>query len=273
MAKAVLNSKIILKTWFTAVILCTLAYAQQPAQTNTSNPQVTFILERMQEAQEGARPAPPYQVIREYRLFSEKAAEPSAEVVAEIDSLSPAEKSFVIQKRVGSGRAEDVVRKILQHETTISTPKQQSESAITGDNYFFTSLGATTLDGNPCYLLGLDPKRKDTELIRGIAWIDARSFQVRHIEGQLARNPSWMLKKVSVSIDFADVRGAWLQTRMEAVADVRFIGIQTLRSQTVDARVGDLVAQNTSNNKRTRNVKRKARNIPAVAITPIESSQ
>jgi hypothetical protein len=274
-ARARLNPKSLLTAWCVVVLLCALAEAQQPAQANSAEDgvQLPFILDQMQKVQSEPRSPIPYQVIREYRLSGEKASEAGSEVVAEIDSISPEEKSFVIQKRVGSGRAEEVVRKILQHETNASTPKQQSESAINSQNYFITYLGASTLNGSSCYLLGLEPRRKDTELVRGKVWVDAHSFQIRHIEGELAKNPSWMLKKVTLKVDFADVRGVWLQTGMEAVADVRFIGTQTLRSQTVDTRVGDLVAHNMPINKRDKNAKRKARNIPAVAIAPVDGSQ
>lgn len=250
-------------------------FGTRSTQLSLTRPNLTGNSARFSSACNNPRltPArPPYQVIRKYRLFGENATEPSSEVIAEIDSLSADEKSFVIRKRVGSSRGEDVVRRILQHETQISTPKQQSEAAINDDNYFITYLGDSTLNGGSCYLLGLEPKRKDTELVRGKAWLDAHSLQVRHIEGQLAKNPSWMLKKITVTVDFAEVRGVWLQTNMQAVADVRFVGTQTLQSQTIDTRIGDLVAQNVPNTRRVKNVKSKTRNIPAVAIAPMDTS-
>ena len=79
-----------------------------------------------------------------------------------------------------------------------------------------------------------------------------------------------MLKKVDVKIDFADVGGAWLQTGMEAVADVRFIGSQTLRSQTVDARVGEVVAQKMSPATRAASRRYRRVGLPATVIVPME---
>jgi hypothetical protein len=76
----------------------------------------------------------------------------------------------------------------------------------------------------------------------GQAWVDENTFQVRRIEGDMAKTPSWMLKKVHVRLDFADVSGTWLQTGMEAVADVRFVGSQTLQSKTLAYRVATQVA-------------------------------
>jgi hypothetical protein len=79
---------------------------------------------------------------------------------------------------------------------------------------------------------------------------------VRQIEGEIAKTPSWWLKRVHVKIEFADVEGTWLQTSMEAVADVRMVGPHTLISRVLDYRGTDVVAStkiasthNTSNAK------------------------
>lgn len=223
----------------------------------------------MEIAQSQSKPAIPYQVTREYRLFGGKNPNPSSEVLAEVDYLPPSHKSYVIQKRTGSSRGEDVVRHILQHESQMGIGgKSWSGAAIDRNNYSFAYMGEATLEGYPCYVLGLDPKRKETELVRGSAWVDQRTFLVRHIEGVMAKNPSWMLKKVDVKLDFADVGGAWLQTAMEAVADVHFVGTQTLESRTLDARVGDVVAQKTLHGSANRRVSR--RGVPAMVMVPVE---
>ena len=116
---------------------------------------------------------------------------------------------------------------------------------MTSDNYDFTYIGETVLDGQPCYLLGLKPKRKEKDLISGQAWVDKNSFLVRHIEGEIAKTPSWWLKRVRVKLAFADLEGTWLQTSMEAVADVRILGLHTLISRILDYRSTDVVASRT----------------------------
>ena len=266
----VVNSPTLLKIWLAGMLLALPALAQQPVAPSTggSHPELALIVERMQQAQSAAWPSVSYEVVREYRLFGEKNPAPTSDVVAEVDYLPPDSKSFVIQKRVGSSRGEDVVRRILQHESQMSTRgRSWSAAAIDQHNYSFSYLGETTLNGNPCFLLGLDPKHKEPELVRGQAWIDQRSYLIRHIEGQMAKNPSWWVKRVDVKLDFADVGGAWLQTNMEAVADVRLVGNQTLKAQTVDARVGDVVAQkNSPATRRGRKVSR--RGVPATVLAP-----
>ena len=130
----------------------------------------------------------------------------------------------------------------LDHEVEATSDGVNTKAALNRDNYAFTYLGETILDGQACYVLGLEPTRRDNELISGQAWVDKSSFRVFRIEGDLAKSPSWWLKKVHVTLKFADFRGNWLQTNMEAVADVRILGRHTLNSRVLDYRAPDTVA-------------------------------
>jgi hypothetical protein len=247
------------------LFFCALAWSQPPAVPATAPP-LGWIVEHMENAESQFKPTIPYEVLRQYQLFNEKSSTPSSDVLARVDYLPPNQKSYAIQKRTGSSRGEDVVRRILQHESQMGTGgKSWSGAAIDRSNYSFSYLGAATHAGYPCYVIGLDPKRKESELVRGRAWVDQRSFQIRHIEGVMAKNPSWMIKKVEVKLDFADLGGAWLQTGMEAVADVHFIGTQILQSRTLDARVGDVVAQKNNFSRHS-----SRRGVPATVVVPFE---
>ena len=93
--------------------------------------------------------------------------------------------------------------------------------------------------------MGLKPKRRESELILGEAWIDKHSFFVRQIEGEVAKTPSWWLRRVRVKLVFAEHDGTWLQTSMEAVADVRIVGPHTLTSRILDYRGEGEVASTT----------------------------
>ncbi len=222
--------------------------AQQ--STGTATLPLNSILDAMQKIQSQARPQAAYQVIREYRIFGAGSSNANSEVVAEVNFSPPSTKNYRIQTSTGTNRGQQVVRKVLDHEVESSTGTQ-SRSALTRDNYDFTYLGETVLDARQCYLLGLKPKRKEKELISGQAWVDKNSFFVRHIEGEVAKTPSWWLKKVRVKLSFADFDGSWLQTSMEAVADVRMLGAHTLTSHLVDYRGADVVASHTGSGSST----------------------
>jgi hypothetical protein len=218
-------------------LLCCLALAQQRA-----TPDLTTIVQEMERAQSEVRPQTPYQVIREYRLFGAKSTSANAEVVAQVDFKPPTSKDYSIQKWSGSTRGKQVVERVLDHET--ASNGNQAPTALSSDNYDFLLVGETVFDGRPCYVLGLKPKRKEKDLILGQAWVDKRSFFILHIEGEVAKAPSWWLKSVRVKLSFGDLSGTWLQTSMEAVADVRLLGSHTftLTSHILDYRGADMSA-------------------------------
>jgi hypothetical protein len=233
----------LLKIGLLSAFLCSFALGQQ--SSSSAPPSLQSIIEGMERAQSDVRPQVAYQLIREYRLFGAKSSTSDSEVVAEVDFRPPSSKHYNIQTRTGSSRGEQIVRRILDHEVEAATATKSPEthtSAVNSDNYDFTYMGETVLDNQPCYLLGLKPKRKDKDLILGQAWVDKQSLLVRHIEGEVAKTPSWWLKTVRVKLAFAYLEGTWLQTNMEAVADVRFLGPHTLTSRVLDYRGADVVA-------------------------------
>jgi len=199
------------------------------------------IVDSLERAQQGARPVT-YQVIREYRLFGAKDSKANSEVIAEVNFRPPARGDYRIQQSSGSERGMQVVRRLLDHEAERSSQNYKARTALNRDNYDFSYIGEARRDGEACYVLALNPKRKEKELIAGQAWVDQHSFLVRHIEGELAKSPSWWLKKVRVKLAFDDRGGTWMQTDMEAVAEVRIVGPHTLTSRILDYRTADQIA-------------------------------
>ena len=236
------------------LLLCPVVFCQGfrhnttkvSAATDASqmSPILAALVERVRQAQVASKNPPNYELVREYRISGEGHNSIQADVTATLD-FSPAKNTYTVEKHDGSPRGTEVVRRILDHEVESSSAKSKTDSglALTTANYDFSYGGEAILDGNPCFLLGLAPKRKDKELIAGQAWIDKSTFEVRRIEGDLAKSPSMWIKKVYVAITFGDVGGNWLQTSLNAKADVRFIGTQTLTSNLVDFQTPEEVAQ------------------------------
>lgn len=219
-------------------MLCYVALAQENSHTGTIP--LNLIVDALESTQDTVHPQVSHQIVREYRLSGAKDSRADAEVVAEVDFRPPASKDYRIQHSSGSNRGQQVVKRVLEHE--VASSSNPSSSALTRNNYDFSYIGEVTWDDQPCYLMGLKPKRKEAELISGQVWIDEHSFAVRHIEGELAKTPSWWLRKVAVKLTFADVEGTWLQTGMEATADVRLVGSHTLISRILDYRTANEVA-------------------------------
>ena len=231
-------TRLLLKMAGLAPLLCCFTSAQQSA--STSAPSVTSIVQGMERSQSEVRAQGPYQVIREYRLFGANSSSTNADVVAQVDFKPPTGQNYNIQKWSGSGRGKQVVQRVLDHEA--ESRGNQARTALTSDNYDFTLIRETVLDGRPCYLIGLNPKRKEKDLILGTAWVDKSLLLILRIEGEAAKSPSWWLRSVRIKLSFGDLSGTWLQTSMEAVADVRLLGLHTLTSRILDYRGSDISA-------------------------------
>ncbi len=207
--------------------------------SSNSESALTSIVQKMERAQ--AEVNIPKHVRRKYRLSRLNSARVDSEVIAEIDFRAPGKYS--IEKRSGSSMGAQVVKRILEHEVEIGASRQKSRSAaVTRENYVFTYLGEGVLDGQSYYLLRLDPKRKQPELISGQAWVDKQSFLIRRLEGTV-KSPSLWVKKIHVQFDFDGPQGIWVLSNMEAVADVRFLGPRKLTSQVMNYEAVSVVAE------------------------------
>ena len=222
------------------VALCVPMAAQNAAagETQLSLP---AILGKLSQAQaENHERIRAYIVTREYKLFNGDSNKADSQVMADVSFVPPSTKDFEITKSTGSGQGEKVVRKVLAHEQQMSGSWQQT--ALSADNYDFELLGTEVNDGRRCYVLNMKPKRDSKELIRGRAWVDSESFNVRKIEGELAKTPSWWVKRVQLSLQFDDVQGMWMQTSATASADVRMMGKKVLTARDVNYKTGAEIA-------------------------------
>ena len=205
---------------------------------------VAMVVERMEQAaQENRTHYRPYIVTREYRVYGSDEQQPKSQVTAEIIFVPPTRKDFRITDSNGSSRGETVVRHILEDEAKAAATGA-APGAITTQNYDFDLRGEEVLNGRPCFVLGLRPKREDKALIVGKAWVDEATYLVRRVDGEMAKMPSWWLKAVHVTLDFTEVDGMWLQERTRAVADVRMVGRHVLTSVAVRVQTGTVDAQN-----------------------------
>lgn len=224
---------------------CSPLLAQTTMMTKVpSQPNLATIVERMEEAQSGVQSQSSYSLKRQYRLYNQKEDIANSETVAAVNS-SPSGKEYAIEKHSGSSRAEQVVRRILDHEVQDSMqPPEARADAITSHNYNFDQVSEVLLDGRPCYLLRISPKRKDKNLLVGNLWVDKSLFLVRRVEGEMVKMPSWWLKSVHVTVTFDSVQGTWVQKNMQAEADARLVGLQILKAENLEVRNTGVLAAN-----------------------------
>jgi hypothetical protein len=221
---------------FTTVVSCaTVAWTRPPDPPHASAADLQTIVIRMEKTATASRErAYPYVLTRKFQIFAKTEAQPYSQVVADIRFVPPASRTFQIVDHSGSSRGEGIVRRLLATESRATS---SGDGEVTRDNYDFVWLGETSLNGRYCYLLGLKAKRGDQRLVNGKAWIDADTYVIRRIEGDMAELPSWWLRSVNVVISFATVGGMWMQTGMTVVADVRILGTRTFTSRVVALRM------------------------------------
>jgi hypothetical protein len=230
-----------LRCWLKAggliVLVCGFAFAQGTTRSETMRlNSIVDGIEKTQAAQFS------YQVVREYRIFGADNVKPDSAVVAEVAFKLPVSADYKIQTSSGSTRGVQIIRGVLDHEMAATSSENQARIALTRRNYDFAYLGETVMGGHPCYRLGLNPKRSEKQLIAGEVWIDKQTLFVRQIEGEVAKSPSWWLKSVHVKLVFDELHGTWVQTSMEAVADVRIVGPHTLTSRMLNYQGDEVVA-------------------------------
>jgi hypothetical protein len=124
----------------------------------------------------------------------------------------------------------------------VAATRDPSDYEISPANYDFAFAGESDCSGSRCFVLTIMPKRKCKDLINGKAFVDQRSFLIRRIEGDLAKSPSWWIKKASVVVEYGEVEGMWLQTRSVADARLRMVGDYTMISHDTDLRAASSVA-------------------------------
>jgi hypothetical protein len=210
-------------------------------------PGLDSILRGMEQAQQGSEESRPYTMVRDYRLYQGDPQgdpkKPSSEVRAQVNFLPPGEKKFNIVRSSGASRGPGVVQRILENEVQMA--KKPGLSEVSRRNYAFSFQGERVLDGRRCYVLGLQPLRKETYLLKGTVWVDAQNYRILQIEGEPARSPSWWLKSMHVAMRYSELDGVWLPVSTDAVADVRLLGTHTMTSRAVAFAAGESVAMNT----------------------------
>jgi hypothetical protein len=87
--------------------------------------------------------------------------------------------------------------------------KKRRGSEISRTYYDFVFLRQDNFGVVPEYVLRTVPKRKDIYLLRGQIWVDASTFRIRRIEGVPAKSPSFWIKGIHITLQFAELGGMW----------------------------------------------------------------
>ena len=216
------------------VFLATLASSSQVPSSTTEikSPDLKLILQRLEDVQhQDPAQSRPYEVTREYKVFRGDDKQPTSEVMAQINFVPPDIKTYKITQARGNSRGEKIVRELLDRET--ESAKKGHGSEISRMNYDFVFLRQENFSVVPEYVLWIVPKRKDKYLLRGQIWVDASTFHIRRIEGVPAKSPSFWIKDIHITLQFAQLGGMWVPVSFDAIATVRFLGQYTLAGHNI----------------------------------------
>ena len=229
------------QVWLAVLLLAatTAAWSQAPSPAiETKAPDLDAILqstERVQQQNPGQ--SRPYDVTRQYKVFRAEDKRPISEVTARISFTPPDSKTYKITQASGNPRGEKIVRAILDQECDAA--KNSDNSQVSRKNYDFVFLRRENFGVIPEYVLLIIPKRKAKTLLVGQVWVDASTFRIRRIEGIPTKNPSLWIKNIHITMQFAELSGAWIPVSFDAIASVRLVGQYTLTGVNVEEATRD----------------------------------
>jgi hypothetical protein len=171
------------------------------------------------------------EVISSRRYVLRNSRWPNAAVMhARMISASGSAKRFeVISMENTGGLQRRIFMQVLEGEVGVSVKKlsvkgSDADASLSPSNYDFVFLGSDMIEGRPCAILQLIPKRKSKYLIKGKAWVDTEAAAVLRIEGHTAASVSFWIGKPAVSQQFRKVDELWLPSSNRSFSDVRFLG-------------------------------------------------
>lgn len=148
-----------------------------------------------------------------------------AKMVATVNFEAPGKKSFTIVSEEGSKLLLNrVLHPLLQSEQESADSAVRSQTALTEENYNFELAGNDTVNGRPCYVLRVKPKRDNKFLYDGRVWVDAQDFAVARIEARPAKNPSFWISKTNVEHHYLKRGKFWLPASNRSTTRVRLGG-------------------------------------------------
>ena len=151
---------------------------------------------------------------------------------------APNSKEFSVVSQAGSKFIIDhVFKRLLEGEQEAANDENRRQTALSLENYEFTSAGYENTPDGPQYVLNLLPKTRNKYLYRGKIWVDAKDFAVVRIEGQPAKNPSFWIKNTEVKHRYIKVNDFWLPAENHTESVIRLGGRAILSIEYKDYRI------------------------------------
>jgi len=149
----------------------------------------------------------------------------SAELEAQRHYTTPRSLQFKAVHFSGDGFVKsNVIARMLQSEVDHVRKDDPALTALDSSNYKFSYKGVSQLDGRPVHIYQVKPQQKRVGLFKGRMYLDAHSGSLARVEGSIVKSPSFFVKKIDFTQDYADFSGFTFPVRMHSDARARIIG-------------------------------------------------
>ena len=118
----------------------------------------------------------------------------------------------------------NVINRWLTSEVQRAERGPDAASALSEQNYKFSYKGETEVLGHNVYVFQLKPRAKSAGLFKGEIYIDAATGSLLRAEGTLVHSPSFFIKKIEFTSDFAELAGTWMPVELHSITYTRVIG-------------------------------------------------
>ncbi len=137
----------------------------------------------------------------------------------------------------------DVILRVLQADAEHVHRGMESKTAILDSNYKFSYSRAESHEGRTLYRFAVMPRRKSAELFKGAILLDPWTGHLVRALGRLSKSPSWWVKRVDFSEDYADFGDFTLPFQIASVTQARIVGrvVLTIRHSGYQTRSVDQV--------------------------------
>ena len=139
---------------------------------------------------------------------------------------APKSLAFKAVNFVGDGFVKtNVIARLLQSEVDRAKQGDNTDVAITAENYKFTYKGVEEMEGGPlCHVFQVKPRHKRVGLFKGTVYLNVYNGAMFKAEGKMVKSPSFFVKKIEFSQEYAEVSGFDMVTHIHSTADTRIIG-------------------------------------------------
>lgn len=138
---------------------------------------------------------------------------------------APKSLAFKAVDFVGDGFVKtNVIARLLQSEVDHVQKGEADSTAITAANYKFSYKGTDALAGAPVHVFQVKPRKKRPGLFKGKIYLDVYTGEIRRAEGRMVKSPSFFIKNIEFTQDYARVGEFNLVSHIHSIADTRVIG-------------------------------------------------